>query len=180
MASKDAVSTADAKAERLSATKKVMSDPASTPEQRRQAAIERASLLGVEPPPALLEQSEPKFKVDIAIPDSPPTADVVEDGVYVLSTSMTFENGPRIDNRQVCKVTVRGEEIALRFDRGGANPVAASLKEGRFSAEVKEGDGQISLTGQVAGPGKLAGRANGKAPGGLAIKDGRWLLERVK
>src|SRR6266540_1086964 len=62
------------------------------------------------PPPATVSRSATapsenvRKKVEIILPEGPPTDDTVEDGTYVLSLHIDLDNGASVDDHHACSV----------------------------------------------------------------------------
>lgn len=119
-------------------------------------------------------------RIEIALPEGAPELDSIESGTYVLAVSLKFEGEKEHNERQVCEVSVTGETIAILLEKAGVEPIRGTLKAGRLQARGREGEATYQLEGQVAGPGRLAGRLKGAVPGAARIREGRWELERVR
>ena len=120
-------------------------------------------------------------KIDIALPEGPPTGDPVEPGTWVLSVNIELDNGAIVSNRHACTVSLEGEKVTIRLDRSSEAPLVGTLRDGRLEVDARQGKATYSLEGQVTGPGRLAGRiAPGQPLEGVAVLDGRWELRRVK
>ncbi len=153
-------------------------NPESSPEERRQALVEHARLLGKEVPPALLETPAKKFHVEIELPDGPPASDPLVAGTYVLSTRFELSgNRPAVEERQACEVEVDGTGVTIRLNRAPKTAIVGECRDGRIRLRGEEGDLRYELTGQIVGPRRAAGRVTSS---GVEIEDGRWSLERVR
>ena len=128
----------------------------------------------------LVEESTPR-RIDIELPETPPTGDAVEPGTYVLSISIELDNGGSVNDRHACTVEIEDETMTLRMDRSKGDPVVGTLKGGRLVLKAREGEATYGLEGQVVGPGQLRGTVvAGEGLKGVRIVDGRWALDRVK
>ncbi len=169
----------NAKREEVAALEKVIRDSTRTSAERGEALIERSKKLGLHAPEGTTAKPSPSPRVEIALPEGPPRSDPVEGGTYVLSISIDFAGGHAQQERAAATVERDGETLRIRRHEPGSEPLIATLREGRLSATGYEEGLSYRLEGQVTGPGKLAGRVTGNAPG-TEIRDGRWSLERVK
>ncbi len=165
--------------EEIAALEKAVRDSSRAPAERREALIERSKRLGLRVPEKFERAGPPPPRVEIALPDGPPRLDPIESGTYLLSISVGFAGGPSQEERAPASVERDGETLRIRRQEPGSEPLAATLQEGRLTAVGFEGGLSFRLEGQVTGPGRLAGRVTGTAPG-TEIRDGRWSLERVK
>lgn len=133
-------------------------------------------------PPEEVERQLSKLgPVRLELSDLPPTADPVESGSYLLSIVIQLTSGSFNKDQWPCRVEVDGPQVTILLENRQTDPIFATLEDGHFLSEPREGQGTYGLEGQVVGPGKVRGVV---LPGpedhpSIGIVKGRWGLDAL-
>ncbi len=120
-------------------------------------------------------------EVELWLDDNPATADPLEPGRYFLSISILLSNGRPMKNQRACRVEVDGPDVRILLENSATDPIIATIHDGEFLSEPREGPGTYGFEGKVVGPGKLRGTIiPGPVPHPrIDISEGIWGLDAL-